>query len=218
MSVRTFAAMVLAASALLACGESDDSAAAVPAGDESPQEATDGVESGTGDAGTDASTGDAATGDVETTIDPSEEAAPATGPTGDPVVDFVVQAPVLVGESTEIGEGLVVAVVRVDDIDLEAQGIGETSGPGVAVIVEIRNDRDEPVDVGGVVVNATVRTDVPATPHFSTPYAPFEGELAPGETATATYPFRVDTADRDSLVVDIHHDRSPNVILVEASS
>lgn len=197
-------ALVLAAGA---CGESADSASFGP-GDESATSTTTIPDAGDDDGARD--------GEDDTTV---TSGPPATAPVSDePIVDYLVTEPIAVAESADFGSGLEAVVVRIDDVELDARGVGETAGPGVAVVVELTNRSDEPIAIGGVVVNATVRDDVPASPNFSPPHEPFEGDLAPGESATATYLFRIDDGERPSLVVDLHHDGSPNVILVEAGA
>jgi hypothetical protein len=160
--------------------------------------------SGTEDAGTD-------DGGDEGVSDGSAE----PGNTDAPTVDIDPLPPVAVGEPSDFGDGLVATVTEVEAIDLEAQAPGEVAGPGVLVTLELRNDTDADVDLGGVSVNASYADGVPAALHQTGPVDPLMGTLEPGDRATGTYAFRVPTAEQGSIVLDVHHGNEVSYVIVE---
>ena len=173
-----------------------------PAQDASSSATPDGTTSPTG-AGSESTTDDVV-GSTDDDVHPP------------PAVDFAEQDPVAIGEPSPLGADFTATVTKVETVELEARGPGQTAGHGVAITVRLRNGRGDAIDVSGIVVNASHGDGSPASPNFGPPSTPFEGVLAPGEQADAVYAFRLEPNQLDSLVLDIHHDRSPNVVIVEA--
>lgn len=139
---------------------------------------------------------------------------PPPGATGAPSIAISSLPPVPVGESATFKGGLVAKVASIDPIDLTANGPGEIAGPGVAVNVELSNDSADPVDLGGVVVNAYSGGGTPASANSSAPAAPATGSLPPGESRKGVYVFQVSREDATSLVVEINWNGSPDVVLI----
>ena len=139
---------------------------------------------------------------------------PPPGATGAPVVGVSTLAPVPVGQPAPFGDGLVADVVRIDQLQLEARGPGEIAGPGVGVTVELRNESKDPIDLGGVVVNASYADGVPASASDSKPAAAATGSLPAGEKRQGVYVFQVPNEQAASLVVEVNYNGSPNVVLI----
>lgn len=144
--------------------------------------------------------------------------SPIPADTATPAVDVEESPPVAVDEPAWFGNDLVVTVTGIEPAELEARGPGQTAGPGVVVTLEVRNAGAAPIDAGGVVVNAAYGHATPADPNYSDAAEPLSGMLEPGATATGSYAFRVPSDQVDSLVLDIHHATSPNVVVVEADA
>jgi hypothetical protein len=121
-----------------------------------------------------------------------------------------------VGTAAPLAENLFVTVTKVEPVTLEAHGIGETSGPGVMVTIDMRNATSAAINLDGMAVNAHYGT-TPATPNGAPPAKAFSGSLAPGATATAKYAFRVPSDQTGSVVIDIQSSGAPNVVIVDAS-
>ena len=134
--------------------------------------------------------------------------------TGPPAGGISSLAPVPVGQPGEFGNGLVATVIKVDPIQVEANGPGEIAGAGVGVTVELRNGTPDPVDLGGVVVNAYYRDGIPADGSDSAPAAAAAGLLASGQTRQGVYVFRIPSEAVNSLVVEVNYNGSPNVVLI----
>ena len=139
---------------------------------------------------------------------------PPPGATGAPVIGISTLPPVPVGEPASFGGGLVATVAQIDQLQLEARGPGEIAGPGVGVTVELKNESADPIDLGGVAVNASYGDGVPASSSGAAPAAPVTGALPAGETRRGVYVFQVPNEDAGSLVVEVNYNGSPNVVLI----
>jgi len=91
-------------------------------------------------------------------------------------------------DEAEFASGLGVRIVDVKKVELKGEGIGATSGPGVEVTIELRNDTGKKASLAAVVVNAySGDKRTPATPVETTDG--FDGSLAKGATKRGTYTF-----------------------------
>lgn len=168
---------------------------------------TDGGGTGTGTAGPVAPS---APQPLEVTPGPP----PPPGATGPPAIAISSLPPVPVGDPAPFGGGLVAKVEKIDQIDVGAQGPGEIAGPGVAVTVGLSNESPDPIDLGGVVVNAFTGDGTPASSNDGAPAAPATGSLPPNESRQGVYVFQVSREDAPSLTVEISYSGSPNVVLI----
>jgi hypothetical protein len=142
---------------------------------------------------------------------------PPPGTTGEPVAGVATLPPVPVGEPAPFGDvALVARVVRIDPVQLEANGPGEVAGPGVSVTVELANDGPEPIDLSGVAVNGYYGDGVPAAASSADPAAPATGGLPPGGTGSGVYAFLVPEDGTGSFVVEVNYSGSANVVLVRS--
>jgi hypothetical protein len=180
--------MVLSLGGLVACSDGDD-----PTGDGDGASATRPTP-------------------VSTIVAPTSPAA--TAPLDQPVVGASTLPPVSIGEPAEVESGLSIRVLEVERIEIDEPRPGEFAGPAIAVVVEVENVSEEPVDLIGIVVTAADADDVPLSMNLSSPNAPLEGVLDSGETRSGTYLFTV--GDDDSgVVVRIEDALSPEAIIVE---
>jgi hypothetical protein len=118
-----------------------------------------------------------------------------------------------VGAPVGMDGGLRVRVNGVRDVQIEAQGPGEISGPGVAVSVELKNTSPEPIDLNGSAVNAAFG-GTPASPSSAEPSSPLMGMLAPGRTSTGVYVFLKPPGAKGALLVQFEHNASSDVVEV----
>jgi hypothetical protein len=141
-------------------------------------------------------------------------APPPPGATGAPVAGITTLPPVPVGQDSPFGGGLVAKVVRIDPVQIAAQGPGEIAGPGASVTVQLDNGGQAPVDLAGVVVNAYDRAGTPTSGSDSKPAAVLTGALGPGESKQGVYVFQSGAGDPAALTVEINYSGSPHVVLV----
>jgi hypothetical protein len=146
-----------------------------------------------------------------TAAGPSTSGAPATV-TSSPDVGVTDLGPVGPNEPLELGPDVTVTVSGVQFIDVDARAPGETSGPAVAVTFDVRNESSTAVDLGQLAVAATYGDAVPAISTDADPAHALTATLAPGESRSGVYVFRVGDADRPSVLVTVETGAGPNVL------
>ena len=153
----------------------------------------------------------AAPGD-DATADPS--GAPSTDDDdsddkfyGEPVTDSAEGK-----DGAEFESGLGVRILTVKKVELDGDGIGSVSGPGVAVTIELSNDTGKKASLGAVVVNAYTGDDrTPATPVESDDG--FAGSIAQGATKAGTYTFGAPA--NETLYVTVSTSATSGVVVLE---
>jgi hypothetical protein len=112
--------------------------------------------------------------------------------------------PVSLDQPTDYGDGTGARLVDIKAVTAEAHGAGETSGPALAVIVELTNTTGEAMSLDTVAVNMYLGADgSPAARIQSESSVPFSGSLAAGGTAQAVYAFTVPVDRRDLVTVTV---------------
>lgn len=129
-------------------------------------------------------------GSIEETVAPVEP-----GPTHE----------IELGDTAELEGGVNVTVSEVEALDVEAKTPGEIAGPAVALTLTVENTSDESVDMSTAMVSVTGSKDSFGQPTTSEPYSPFLGAVAPGETASGIYVFRLPADERGSLEVTVEY-------------
>jgi len=135
---------------------------------------------------------------------PRETAQPSPAPleSDEP---FAELSPVAPDQTVVTDDGVDISLSSVQAVQGQATLAGETSGPAVRATVRIVNTGDEPLDLEYVVVNAYSGDErTPAGTLTQPGGAPFEGTLAPGDSAEGTYLFSLadDVRDDVSITVD----------------
>jgi hypothetical protein len=134
---------------------------------------------------------------------------PPTGP-----VSSNTLPPVAVGRAAPLDDHIFVTVTKIEARNLGARGPGEVAGPGIVATVVVRNDTRERFDLDGLVVNAYYGQRTPASPNY-VPNAALSGFVAPGQRKTGDYTFRIGNGDADTVVIEIEHSSTPNVVIVD---
>lgn len=128
-------------------------------------------------------------------------------PTPSPIITDPAEAlperdPVAGDAPVEIVPGVTVSLGDFEAVDGEAKAPGETAGPAVRFTATIENATDASIDLSSVVVTAFSGADrVPAEPLTEPGAAPFDPEVAAGDTATATFVFTVPVEQRDDVTI-----------------
>lgn len=151
---------------------------------------------------------------------PTPETTPEpTGPTGD-VDDPPPSRPACaLDAAAEVGDGVSASLVSLDAIEGTATGPGNIAGPALRITVRIENGTDEPVSLGGVVVDlASGRDLVPASPLDDPSAAPFAGTVAPGEHADGVYVFTIPEEDRGSVTVSVGYQAGAPLMVFTGSA
>lgn len=147
-----------------------------------------------------------------TSASPSTSGAPNTATSGPPV-GATTLPPVATGVPSDFGGGVSAVVTGAEKVDVTARVPGETSGPAVAVTLEVRNDSDGPVDLGQLTVTATYGDGVPAVASESDPADALTGSLNAGDRRRGVYVFRVPGGSPDGVEVNVQSATSPNSLL-----
>jgi hypothetical protein len=129
---------------------------------------------------------------------------------------YVTLPAVGVGEPSPLAPNLTATVTSVEAEKLKARGPGDVAGPGVVVTVEIRNDTTQAVNLDLTAVNANYGTDTPASPNRGATEA-LAGQLAPGQSKSGHYGFRVPDDATGLIRIDIQQSASPNIVIVQAA-
>jgi hypothetical protein len=126
------------------------------------------------------------------------------------------QPAVAVGVASPLGSDVFATVTKVEPVQLKANGVGDTSGPGVLVSLEIRNATDRTLDLGGLVINAHYGAGVPASAaRTSKSNEPLSGSLAAGKSKTGRYAFRIPQGQTGMIVMDVQDPGQPNTVIVD---
>lgn len=120
-----------------------------------------------------------------------------------PSVAVSTLKPVAIGTPVTVTGDVQVSLKDLRRITVTANGPGETSGPAVSFVVEVRNDSAEQVDLGGFAVTATYGKSTPAIPSGAEPSKPLSGALTAGKSASGTYVFRVPKTGSKTITVQV---------------
>jgi hypothetical protein len=138
------------------------------------------------------------------------------GSTTPPVVPgYTTLPPVGIGVASPLAANLTATVTKLEATKLKAAGPGDVAGPGVIVTVEIRNDTAQTVNLDLMAVTANYGKDTPASPNRGATTS-LAGQLAPGQSKSGSYGFRVPESETGLITIDIQHSASPNIVVVQA--
>ncbi len=126
--------------------------------------------------------------------------------------------PVELDERGQADGDVSVRITSVKAITAKAKGIGEVSGPGLALTVELENDSDKAVNLNEVVLNLTGSDDAPGNPMSEKPAKPFSGRLAAGKTARGVYVFTVNPGARKPITVDVTISGGSTVVVFKGNA
>lgn len=118
-------------------------------------------------------------------------------------------------DAAQFEDGLIIVGLKSEPVELTSTGIGEVSGPGVAITISVRNDGPEPIDLIGVSVNLVFNDRPAAVPYFSNPAEPFVGLLEPGQETSGRYLFRGTIDNFEGSGVEFHHLAPPRVMFLQ---
>ena len=151
---------------------------------------------------------------------PTPETTPEpTGPTGNVDDPPPSRSAVALDAAAQVGDGVSASLVSLDAIEGTATGPGNIAGPALRITVRIENGTDEPVSLGGVVVDlASGRDLVPASPLDDPSTAPFAGTVAPGEHADGVYVFTIPEEDRGSVTVSVGYQAGAPLMVFTGSA
>jgi hypothetical protein len=125
--------------------------------------------------------------------------------------------PVGIDQPAAFGDGVTARLSKLEAIDATAMLPGETSGPAVAVTVEVTNGTASPVDVGNVTADLTTTDGGSATQVTTDPASPLEGQLAAGQSRSGVYVFRVAADARSDVDIKVKYSSDTPIVVFAGS-
>lgn len=123
---------------------------------------------------------------------------PSVVATNDPLQ---VYPPVPIDQPQQVA-GVEVRLAQIDAIQTEAKMPGEVAGPGLAVLVELKNQTAETIEIDSLVVVLYDSAMAPAGAMSATSDA-VQASLAPGEVLSGTYRFTIAPELRSPVTIEV---------------
>lgn len=121
--------------------------------------------------------------------------------------------PVGLDAVADFGAGVTVTLDRIKQVDVQAQGPGEVSGPAPVLTLTVTNRSDALARLDAVSVNLTGANGDPGVVMAGPPAAPLAGSLDVGGRASGVYVFAIDPADLSAIRVEASYStRAPTVV------
>jgi cytoskeletal protein RodZ len=119
------------------------------------------------------------------------------------------------GVPAKFGSGVSAVVNDYRAVNVQARAPGESSGPAIAVTLEVSNESGANVDLSQLSVTASDSQGLPALPIESEQAAAFEGALEPGSSRIGVYVFRLNEERSPSLLLNVQAGFSRNALQFE---
>ena len=133
----------------------------------------------------------------------------------EPLAGVNTLAAVKAGVPAEFGSGVSAVVNDYRAVNVQASAPGESSGPAIAVTMEVSNESGVDVDLSQLSVTASDSQGLPALPIESEQAAALEGALESGASRTGVYVFRLNEERSPSLLLNVQAGFSPNALQFE---
>lgn len=123
-----------------------------------------------------------------------------------PSVAVSTMSPVRLGEPAPISPRVEVSVGPLRTVQIQASAPGDTSGPAVSFVVEVRNGSTRSIDLSGMSVTGSYGAGIPAEPVSASPSVPLGGVLPAGRAAHGTYVLRMPEAAVGTVRIQVSSD------------
>ncbi len=130
-----------------------------------------------------------------------------------PAHTLVTARPVATNQTATFGNSVSAHISALKHINAVAHGIGEVSGPAVAVTFVIKNGTSHAIDVGSVSVNLQDAAGTPANSMSGSPAKPFAGKLAAGKSSSGTYVFSLPKGHPNPITISLSYTTEAPVVL-----
>jgi hypothetical protein len=121
--------------------------------------------------------------------------------------------PVATNKTASFGNRVSVKISEQKHFNATAHGIGEVSGPALAVTFVIDNGSTRSIDLSAVTATLQDAAGTPANPMSGSPAKPFSGRLAPGKSSTGTYVFSLPKDHRNPVTIGFSYTTEAPVVL-----
>jgi hypothetical protein len=130
-----------------------------------------------------------------------------------PARTLVTAKPVATNQTASFGNSVSAHISALKHINAVAHGIGEVSGPAVAVTFVIKNGTGHTIDLGSVSVNVQDAAGTPANTMSGSPAQPFAGTLAAGKSSSGTYVFSLPKGHPNPITISLSYTTEAPVVL-----
>jgi hypothetical protein len=128
--------------------------------------------------------------------------------------DQAIKKPVKIEESANFGNRVSARVVASKPVEIDAEGPGEVSGPGILINLKITNNSGKRINLDNVTMTLGYGSEkTPANPAYFQAAKPIDGKLADGESTTGTYVFRIPTSQRDNVEIWLDYSASEPIVV-----
>jgi hypothetical protein len=134
-----------------------------------------------------------------------------------PARTVITARPVATDQTATFGNRVTARISSLKRINAVARGVGEISGPAVAVSFRIENGSGNSIDVGSVTANLQDAAGTPSTSMIGSPAEPFAGSVAPGRSGTGTYVFALSKSHRNPVTISLSYTPVAPVVLFEGN-
>lgn len=112
-----------------------------------------------------------------------------------------------------MGGHVLVSITAVKHINAKGRGLGEISGPALAVTFRMLNRSSRTLSLNSVTANLTDDAGDPAVVMAGPPAQPFRGNLAAGKARSAVYVFAVAKDHRTPVTISFSYTTQAPVVL-----
>jgi hypothetical protein len=130
-----------------------------------------------------------------------------------PARTLATARPVATDQTASFGNEVSARISALKHINAVAHGIGEVSGPAVAITFVIRNGSSRTIDLGSVSANLQDAAGTPANSMSGSPAKPFAGKLAAGKSSAGTYVFSLPKGHPNPITISLSYTTAAPVVL-----
>jgi hypothetical protein len=128
------------------------------------------------------------------------------------------KAPVPLHSDAPVTGKVSVKISKIKRINYTGRGIGEISGPALAVTFTLKNGSGKAIDLGSVTANMEDAKGIPSSVQSGPPSAPFSGQAAPGSSQSGTYVFRLMPGYVDPVTISFSYSTEAPVVLFKGTA
>jgi hypothetical protein len=148
-------------------------------------------------------------------------------------VTVTTKPPVSLRAVADFGTGVAAQIMSVKAIEYHAVGPGQVSGPGLRLVIQVRNGTGKPVGLDNAVVTIADARGTPGLEMNISPAGsgddaghpgagnfsyPLRGLLAPRHTASGTYVFTIPAGHRNPVTVNFSYAGGGPVVLFKGDA
>ncbi len=145
----------------------------------------------------------------------------------------ITKPPVPLHAVADFGTGVTARITSIAALSVQAVGPGEVSGPGLRLVITVRNGTAKAITLDNAVVTVTDAQGTPGVPMEWTPQTsdddanhpdpinfshPMQGSLAGHHEVSGTYVFTLPAGHRNSVIVNVSYAGDAPVVLFRGNA